>query len=143
MIRTALQTDLDDAAEIAHLTYGSRHAADFRREFTAMWTPAQRDPPTYVVSHSPGGTLLGLAGYQTSPMEWVLAEIFWVMAHPGARRAGVGTSLVHEVLRRLTAAGYAGAQLGCRTPQVGFYVSLGFTALTSYGPHHHIMWRKL
>lgn len=88
-------------------------------------------------------TIVGLAGFIQSWMDYNIYEIFWVNVSPEKQRQGVGRQLVSKIIKEIKAKKNARLILLTANQAVGnatYYKKLyGFKTLEKFGNNYHLM----
>ncbi len=126
LIRLATPDDVPSIRSLEQQTESAAHWAE--REYDALFAP---DAPVRIaliaVDEAGSGQVLGFVITRCAPDDW---EIENVVVAREARRLGVGTKLIRELLRRAHAAGATSVLLEVRESNLAarkLYEKLGFS----------------
>ena len=91
-------------------------------------------PSVHLAARAADGRVVGSVHFDPRPCPWREAASAWQLramaTHPDVRGTGAGRALVQDGMARALAAGGDLVWCNARSGAVGFYLGLGFTAVT-------------
>jgi len=134
-VRPLTEADIELAAAIVGRNYSKEDEKNAQVEMAAMFgnSPIR---PAYLVAEC-SGTVLGVAGFIQSWMDYHVYNIFWVNVDPDHQRKGIGKRLVGSVIERITSETGRGTPysiLLTSTSPDYYATHFGFKVLDTLGP---------